>query len=77
MALVVSSVPIDLSQDAENLLKNCSPLLSSQNPGTRLDAQALVGALALQCSDASAVLLALQLLSLALKSMNSKLYVLV
>lgn len=73
VALVVSSVPIDLSQYAENLVKNCIPLLGSQIPGTRLDTHALVGALALQCSDASTVQLLLQLLSAALKSRDSKL----
>lgn len=73
MSLVVSSVPIDLSQYAEKLLENCIPLLGSQNPDTRQDAQALIGSLAKQCSDASAVQKALSLLSQALKSMTTKL----
>jgi hypothetical protein len=68
VALVISSVPIDLSQYAESLLEKAAPLLGSQNPGTRLDAQALVASLAKQCSDASAAKKVLQVLSTALKS---------
>lgn len=75
MGLVVSSVPIDLSQYAKDILEKCAPLLSSQNPATRLDAQTLLHSLAQQCSDTSAVLPALHRLSETLKSMSS--YVLV
>ncbi len=65
--LVVSSVPIDLSQHAQPLLERCLPHLSSQNPDTRRDTLDLVCALARQCSDASAVLQVLPLLTATLK----------
>ena len=68
VCLVISHVPIDLSQYAEEVLKNCVPLLSSQDPDTRQDARDLVLALAKQCSDASIVLELLLLLAAALKS---------
>lgn len=73
MGLVISSVPVDLSQHAEVVMEKCVPLLSSQDLATRLNAQALVSSLALQCSDASAVHPVLDQLAKALRGMNSKL----
>ena len=68
VCVVVSHVPIDLSQYALKIVENAAPLLSSPNQDTRQDAQRLVAALSRQCSDAAAIEKLLSLITTTLKS---------
>lgn len=75
VTFVVSSVPIDLSSYAGEILEKCVSQLSSsqQRAETRQDTQDLVCALCKQCSDNSSAIGLFSQLSLALKSTASKL----
>lgn len=73
VCLVISSVPIDLSQYAGSIMEKAIPHLSSQNSATRHACRELMCALAKQCSDGSSVSNGISLLSTTLKSTNSKL----
>ena len=68
LTLVVSSVPIDLSQYMLDVVKMVAPYVSSQNPETRRDAQNLLVALFKQSSDPAAAKAACEILATALKS---------
>ena len=65
---MVSAVPIDVSQYAEDIAKNAVSHLSSFSPSTREHAQELFKALAKQSSDLRPVQQLSKLLFTALKS---------
>ena len=68
VAFMVSVVPIDVSQYAEDIAKNTVSHLSSNSPSTRDHAQQLFKALAKQSSDLRPVEQLSKLLFTALKS---------